>query len=173
MFNLRPKNNKGFTLIEILSAVIVLGVVAAIVSPNLLKLMNATRVKDGIAKLEGGIKDGQKQAMRLGKRCQVSIDTTNKRVTAQTVEATPENCLLSNRELDDNVLISTNDPVITFSSKGTPDNTNQSVYVVYMTDGTDEQRCLVVSTGLGIVRSGRYNGDPTTLNGNNCVALTN
>ena len=170
---MQTKNNQGFTLIEMVSAVIVLGIVAVITMPSLVGWMNYTQVKQGIAQIEGAIKEGQRQATRMGKPCQVTIDTANKRVTAQTVEATPVNCLLSNRELNDNLDIETNDATITFSSKGTPDNAADSVYIVFMTNGTDKQRCLVVSPGLGIMRSGRYNGDPATLDSNNCVALPN
>ena len=170
---MQTKNNQGFTLIEMVSAVIVLGIVAVITMPSLVGWMNYTQVKQGIAQIEGAIKEGQRQATRMGKPCQVIIDTVNNRVTAQTVEATPVNCLLSNRELNDNLDIETNDATITFSSKATPDNNADSVYIVFMTNGTDEQRCLVVSPGLGIMRSGRYNGEPATLNSNNCVEIPN
>ena len=164
---------KGFTLIETLATVVIIGIVAAIAAPNLLGLMNATRVKQGIAQVEGAIKEGQKQAIRLGKRCQVNIDTANKRITAQTVEATPVNCLLNNRELNDSLEIETNDTdtAIIFSSKGTPDNTTESIFVVHMPNGTSERRCLVITPGLGIMRTGEYNIDPATLNVINCVAL--
>ena len=163
--------NKGFTLIEILVTAIIIGVISAIAAPNLIGLMNATRVKEGIAQIEGAIKEGQKQAIRLGKRCQVSVDTVNNEITAQTVEATPVNCLLSNRELNDSLEIATNDAVITFSSKGTPDNGTESIFVVHMPNGTNERRCLIVSPGLGIMRTGEYNVDPATLNVDNCVQL--
>ena len=163
--------NKGFTLIETLGTAVIIGIVAAIAAPNLFGLMNATRVKQGIAQVEGAIKEGQKQAIRLGKRCQVSIDTINNEITAQTIEATPTSCLLSNRELNDSLEIATNDAVITFSSKGTPDNTTESIYVVHMPNGTNERRCLVITPGLGIMRTGEYNVDPATLDVINCVAL--
>ena len=99
---------KGFTLIETLVTAVIIGIVAAIAAPNLIGLMNATRVKEGIAQVEGGIKEGQRQATRLGKRCIVTIDTADNEITAQTVEATPINCLLSNRELNDSLEIATN-----------------------------------------------------------------
>ena len=162
---------KGFTLIETLATVVIIGIVAAIAAPNLLGLMNSTRVKQGIAQIEGAIKEGQKQAIRLGKQCQVTIDTANKRITAQTVEATPVNCLLSNRELNDSLEIATNDTAIIFNSKGTPDNATESIFVVHMPNGTSERRCLVITPGLGIMRTGEYNIDPATLNVINCVAL--
>ena len=162
---------KGFTLIETLATVVIIGIVAAIAAPNLIGLMNRTRVKQGIAQVEGGIKEGQRQAIRLGKRCTVTVDTVNNEITAQTVEATPVNCLLSNRELNDSLEIATNNAVITFSSKGTPDNGTESIFVVHMPNGTNERRCLIVSPGLGIMRTGEYNVDPATLNVDNCIAL--
>ena len=162
---------KGFTLIETLVTAVIIGVIAAIAAPNLIGLMNATRVKEGIAQIEGAIKEGQRQAIRLGKRCTVTVDTVNNEITAQTVEATPVNCLLSNRELNDSLEIETNDAVITFSSKGIPDNTTDSIFVVHMPNGTNERRCLVITPGLGIMRTGEYNVDPAILDVNNCVQL--
>ena len=107
----------------------------------------------------------------MGKQCQMNIDTVNKRILAQTVEATPIECLLSTRELNDNLDLATNDADIIFGSKGNPNNDIGSIYVVYMVNGTPEQRCFVVSPGLGIMRTGEYDGDPAILDANNCVAL--
>ncbi len=181
--------NKGFTLIEILVTAVIIGIIAAIAAPNLIGLMNFTRVKEGIAQVEGGIKEGQRQAIRLGKRCTVTIDTADNEITAQTVEATPVNCLLSNRELNDNLDIATNvdnngtanNFDITFSSKGTTNYTladpakSGAMFIVYMTNGTEEQRCFVIADGLGLARIGNYDGDPTAapadLEPDDCIPL--
>ena len=142
--------------------------ISAIAAPNLIGLMNATRVKEGLAQVEGAIKEGQRQAIRTGKSCTVNID--NPSTGYNYVRGA--SCLLSERKLPTNAKIATNDTAIIFSSKGTPDNGVGSVYVVYMENGTNEQRCLVVNPGLGIMRTGEYDGDPTgTLNVDNCVAL--
>ena len=47
------------------------------------------------------------------------------------------------------------------------------MFIVFMTNGTDEQRCFVIGDNLGIARTGNYNGDPTAgagaLEPNNCI----
>ena len=184
------KSNTGFTLIEILVAAIIIGVISAIAAPNLIGLMNFTRVKQGIAQVEGGIKEGQRQATRLGKRCIVTINTADNEITAQTVEATPVNCLLSNRELNDSLEIATNvvdngttnNFDITFSSKGSTNYTladtakSGAMFIVYMTNGTEEQRCFVIADGLGLSRIGNYDGDPTAapedLEPDDCITIS-
>ncbi len=164
-------SNAGITLIEMLVVSVIIAILSAIAVPNVLGMFNFGRVKEGIAQVEGGFKEAQRQAIRLGKQCRVTINAANNTITAQTVEATPRNCLLSERKLNDNLEISTNDAIITFGSKGNPDNDPASVYIVYMTGGTLEQRCLVIAPGLGIMRTGDYDGDPTdipNLDANNC-----
>ena len=159
---------KGFTLIETLVTAVIIGIVAAIAAPNLIGLMNATRVKQGIAQVEGAIKEAQRQAIRESKSCTVNID--NPSTGYNYVRGA--SCISSERKLPTNAKIATNDTAIIFSSKGIPDNGTDSIFVVHMPNGTNEQRCLVVAPGLGIMRTGEYDGDPTgTLDAINCVAL--
>ena len=181
--------NKGFTLIETLATAVIISIVAAIAAPNLIGLMNFTRVKEGIAQIEGGIKEGQRQAIRLGRACIVTINTADNEITAVTNEVPPNNCLLSNRELNDNLDIATNvdnngtanNFDITFSSKGTTGftladpNKSGAMFIIYMTNGTQEQRCFVIASGLGLARIGNYDGDPTAapadLEPDDCIPL--
>jgi prepilin-type N-terminal cleavage/methylation domain-containing protein len=47
LYNVHRKSNKGFTLVEMIVTVIIVGVIASIAAPNLLGLLNQSRVKDG------------------------------------------------------------------------------------------------------------------------------
>lgn len=169
LLKLNLPDNKGFTLIEMLAVTLVIGVIAAIAAPNLFALMNQNIVRQGLTQLEGAIREGQKQANREGESCTVTIDAVNNQITGD--------CLLSNRDLNDNIIIATNVDNngtanqfdITFSSKGnvvgltvaTPPPLNEAMFIVFMANGTDARRCLVISGVLGNMRNGTYDNDPT------------
>jgi prepilin-type N-terminal cleavage/methylation domain-containing protein len=151
------KRNTGFTLIEMLVTVIVVAVIAAIASPNLLGLLNRNRVNSALEEVEGAIKEAQKQAMRNGTSCTINIDDSSDSI--QTDNAISGGCLLSTRSLNDLVRFNSNVATVAFSGKG---NTNaSSIFVVSMENGTPQKKCLVVSSGLGIMRTGNYTGTLT------------
>lgn len=59
-------------------------------------------------------------------------------------------------------------PRITFSSKG---NTNNSgTIVINSVNNPYEKRCLVIANGLGIVRTGIYQGDIFSISGVQCIS---
>ncbi|MDJ0533853.1 MAG: prepilin-type N-terminal cleavage/methylation domain-containing protein [Xenococcaceae cyanobacterium MO_207.B15] len=167
MWHWNVRKNQGFTLIEMLATVIIIGIVAAISAPNLLGLLNRNRVNQGLTELEGAIKEAQRQAIRSGEGCTVTINTSNKSITG--------GCLLSTRDLDENLDITTNvtgtanNYDIVFSGKGNTSNSG-AIFVIYMSSGTDQQKCFVIDNTLGAMRTGDYTGNPTaTLNVNNCT----
>jgi prepilin-type N-terminal cleavage/methylation domain-containing protein len=150
------KNDKdrGFSLPELIAVIIIIGIIAALAAPSLIGLLSRNRVNDALWEIEAAIKEAQRQAMRQGKSCQINInDVTN------IINANPTNCLLSDREIDDNLTIRTNlagsPPNIIFSPKGS--NTKMGTIVV-SSDLTNHQKCFVISLGLGITRTGDYVG---------------
>lgn len=153
-------NNSGFSLLEILLAVIVVGILAAITVPNLIGLLNQIRVTDGFYQLRGAIKESQRQAKRRGKQCKILIDEINHEVNISPPDANGSytNCLLNKRTLPNGVLVKSNrvNRKITFSPKG---NTNSARTIVVYSPNTQTKKCLVISLGLGIMRSGNYKGD--------------
>ena len=162
MWHLNVRKSQGFTLIEMLATGIIISIVAAIAAPNLLGLLNRNRVNQGLAELEGAIKEAQRQAIRQGKSCRVNIDTSTNTISAyiDPPSVPPTNCLLSTREISSDITIRTNLPgsTILFSSKG---STTNSGTVVVSSDSTDTQKCFVISLGLGIMRTGEYTGTKT------------
>ena len=149
-------NEDGFTLVEMIVAVIVLGVFAAAAVPNLLGAYNRQRANAAIEQVEGAIKEAQKQAIRNGRSCTIDIENSTRTISG--------GCLLSNRVFGDYVTLNSNQNTVSFSSKGTT-NTNATIRVT--TNGGNVDRCVRITSGIGLIRSGDYNSS-----NNECVPRT-
>lgn len=157
LYNAR-KSNSGFTLIEMLVVVIIVGVIAAIAAPNFLGLLNRNRVNDAAQQVEGALKEAQRQAMRKGKPCTVDINTTSKTISSSGANS----CLLSTRDLNqNNIQLNSNRASIDFSGKGNITGTPSPVLVVSMPNGTNLRKCVVLEGVLGTLRSGDYDSTGT------------
>jgi prepilin-type N-terminal cleavage/methylation domain-containing protein len=163
--------DRGYSLIEVLVVMSVIGILATISVPNFIGLYNQYKVQEGFETVKGAIKEAQRQAMRRGRRCRIQIDETNRtiKVKSPDVYGSYEGCLLSDRNLPNGVEVKTNysTPVITFSPRG---NTNSAgTIVVYNSQNNSHKKCLAISLGLGIIRSGDYTGDVSgSVSAGNC-----
>lgn len=165
LYNVR-KSNSGFTLVELLMTLIIVGVIAALTVPNFLGLLNRNRVNDAALQVEGALKEAQRQAMRMGRQCTININTAT-RIISNPAPSTPptpatNGCLLSTRNLNNSVQLNSNSPTLTFSGKG---NINRVLanptIVVSMPNQTSQRKCVVLDGFFGVLRSGDY---PITLN---------
>ncbi|MEM8719769.1 MAG: prepilin-type N-terminal cleavage/methylation domain-containing protein [Cyanobacteria bacterium P01_G01_bin.39] len=151
---IRQKGDLGFTLIELMVALTIVGVIAAIATPSFVGLLNRIRVDNSLEELLGAIRETQKMAMRHGKVCQLNIDPKTK-----ILSSTDNDCLLTTRNINQDVIIRTNlpglNPNIPFSPRGT---TTRMGTIVLSSDLSDTQKCFVISLGLGIMRTGNYTG---------------
>lgn len=154
------KGDRGFTLAEMLLTVIVVGILAAVTAPSLVGLLNQNRVKDGFVQLRGAVKESQRIAMRRGRRCKIYLDKINQKIAISPPDSKGNytGCLFNERKLPEGVLIKNNslNSNIIFSAKG---NTSSAKTIVVYSANTQTKRCLVISLGLGIMRSGNYTGD--------------
>ncbi len=150
-------SDRGFSLIEMLVVVILVGIITAIAVPSLLGLFSRYQVDQALSTLEGAIKETQRQAIRQSRLCRVNINPTTKKITGN-----PTNCLLETRTINSNIDIRTNlsgaIPNISFSHKG---STTKSGTIVVSSNYTDRQKCFVISLGIGITRIGNYVGSKT------------
>jgi prepilin-type N-terminal cleavage/methylation domain-containing protein len=160
------KRDLGFTLIEILVTSIIVGIIAAIASPNFIGMYNRYRVEEGMRQIEGAIKEAQRQAIRNGKTCEITIGDLS-----ITTDGTNTGCLLSNRTLESDLntkfikkststttnLTGATTQGITFSSKGNTDNNSQGTFIVSH-DATNTQKCVQIEGLLGNIISGDYDG---------------
>ncbi len=168
MLIFKRNQDSGFSLPELSAVIIIISIIAALAAPNFLGLLNRNRINDALGQLEGAIKESQRLAMRQGKLCQININLGTK-----TINGNPTDCLLSDREIREDIIIRTSlsgsPPNITFSAKG---NTTKMGTIVLSSDGTDLQKCFVISLGLGITRIGDYIGSKTgSVSASNCKKI--
>ncbi|ACB52997.1 probable pilin-like protein [Crocosphaera subtropica ATCC 51142] len=152
--------NQGVTLLEIIIAAVITGILAAIGIPSLMGMLQGDQVKQGVDQIQLALQDAQKQAIRNSKQCTIIIDKT---ATPPTIDIKdphlPNNqgCLGSvERTLPNNVVMTGNftNNEVSFSFKG--NTTTMGTIVVKPAKGGGEKRCLVMGLGLGLMRTGIY-----------------
>ena len=187
LYNVLRKSNKGFTLIEMITTVIIVGVIASIAAPNLLGMLNQTRVKDALEQVEGAIREGQRLAVRRGKTCIIRFTSTGTGDDPAIAETAPDlvingntvnsdGCLLSTRAFDSEISLefddgasvadinSTNPIDILFTGKGNTTADGDIGTIIVSRSGTSLQKCLQIEGILGNIITGNYidtNGDGT------------
>jgi prepilin-type N-terminal cleavage/methylation domain-containing protein len=72
-------SQRGFTLIETLIIVAVLGVLTAIAAPSFLSFMDSVKINQTIAEVRGILQEGQRQAIRSNQPCMVAVSFSNKK----------------------------------------------------------------------------------------------
>lgn len=150
------KQEKGFTLIEMIVVTIIVGIISAIALPNLLGLLNRNQVNQATGEIEGALKEAQKVATRNGKSCTISINAANN--TISNGAGANDRCLLATRNIDDDFTLTTSRTDITFSGKGNITLAPVPVIVISFPDGSTQQKCVVIENSLGSVRTGDYSG---------------
>ena len=151
------KNNLGFNLIEISAIALVVGILAASSIPSLWGMFQQFRTDESFNQLRGAIQEAQSQAIKRSQPCTIVIDRGNKeiRVNDPTVDS---GCLLKTREIPDNVDLNLNGTsTITFNIRGGTAVASAKTIVMYDA-GESRKKCLVISGGIGLMRTGNYEG---------------
>lgn len=171
LMSLKIKNPvcKGFTLIEIMVTILITGIIAAIATPSFMTWANNRKVQQVATDIEGALKEAQSTANRKSIPCDATVSATN--ITAVTVPivtvpVTPAiNCLPSGtRQIQgDNsnlAIAGTGGASTTVSFTALGSVTNTQAFVIYRTDvpGAGTKRCVVISSGIGAIKSGTYTG---------------
>jgi prepilin-type N-terminal cleavage/methylation domain-containing protein len=169
----RRNANLGFSLAEITATLVVIGILAAIGIPNFLGMYQRFQANSAFDKVRGAIQETQLQAMRLGTTsgCTLKIDEAAKTITVDAPADDPtkyRGCLLEKVKLPDSTIIKSNNDAVKFDYKGnTPSDAD--VQTIVVSDNTqDYKKCLVISVGIGMMRSGFYNDSLTDISEDSC-----
>ncbi len=141
----------GFTLTESIVLVVIIGIFAALSAPSFLGWLNQKKVDDALAKIEGAIKETQREAIKRSQNCTVTIP----KGADQTITG---NCLITGNRQIKNVTIyydhpSPRDMAFNFKGLYIPPGTTLWVSIP---NSSVQPKCLAISTGIGLMRTGNY-----------------
>ena len=156
---LYQRKSLGFSLPEVLAIVVIIGILAALAAPSFFSWVNNKRIEDVSIQIEGALKEAQATAIRTSQQCSLTISSSS-------ITAMPQSCLPTGaRDLTQLgggtspsavTLIAANNDDIQFSPKGS--TTSSNVLVFYHPDQSQGMRCLAMSAGIGIIRTGEFQG---------------
>ena len=134
---------------------VIVGIIGAVAVPSFFGLLNRNRGNQAIAEIEGALIEAQKRAARNSRSCTININTANNTILNNTAADT---CLLTTRNINTDFTINTSSPTITFSGKGNIGGATPVIVVSFPNGGSNQQRCIVVQSPLGAIRTGDYSG---------------
>jgi type II secretion system protein H len=73
----QPNQNAGFTLIELVITVAIIGIIAAIAAPSMQTQIQQARIKDGANILEAAIKEARTQAVIMQRPTRLVLTNTS------------------------------------------------------------------------------------------------
>lgn len=176
------RSNHGFTLIEAIIVIFIIGILSAIAVPNWLALLNAQRLNAAQDQVYRAMHEAQSNAKRDKLTWQTSFQQVNvagKNVIQWVVHpasVTPTtanwNNLEPNIRLDDETTLQNSDGVrrVQFDYQGNVVlNPNQNLglgrITLSITNGGKVKRCVFVSTMLGALRPAKEHPKPQIENG--------
>jgi Tfp pilus assembly protein FimT len=177
---------QGFTLIEALVIIVVVGIFAAITAPSFTAWLNNKKIDDVAAQIESAIREAQASAIKESKTCKLYID---KQITSDPPSCLPSGprdltklgvSILSNNSSEISIGTANLDTPaqIQFSYKGTLSINSPGtagLVTIYQGTGTGGQRvrCIAIASGIGIIRTGRYLGSSPSLPTDTSTCNTN
>ena len=158
------KNSYGFTLIELISVISLIGVTAAISAPSLLGFLARSKVNSGLAELRSMLQLTQRNAMRRSRSCAMLLPDNEIENGVLT-----SSCSITGSAVLDGIWIKynrANSKKVNFSYRG---HTNSTRTIVLYSNSTKHKRCVVISNGIGMMRSGVYTrNDLTSISATYC-----
>uniref|UniRef100_B8HQ00 Type IV pilin protein, putative n=1 Tax=Cyanothece sp. (strain PCC 7425 / ATCC 29141) TaxID=395961 RepID=B8HQ00_CYAP4 len=158
---------RGWTLTETIIVVVIAATLLAIGLPSFFSYLARYRVNDGLARVRAALQTAQREAMRRGQSCTVSLPSGGNTVSGaclrgadSTVGGVPTMILPGSVILTHNLSGGATNTVA-FNFRGR--NVSSGTIIISASDNsTAWQRCLVLNPGVGLMRSGTWSGSTCT-----------
>ncbi len=165
----RRMEQGGFSLSELLISAALVGILAALSFGTGAELLARQRVEASTRLLLEGIQKGRAEAERAGQACGLSLGAEGWQAPGDGALPACRGALsdLGDHQRGSGVEWASNFPLsLRFSANGLVIDGGTAVV---WGRGTGLQRCLVMALPLGVLRVGRYEGDPQALLSGNCL----
>jgi prepilin-type N-terminal cleavage/methylation domain-containing protein len=146
---------KGFTQAELMVAILVMGILAAIAAPNLSQWLRQKQVDAAFNQIEFALQETQTEAVKRHQACYLNLP----RGDDPTLTG---NCLVTGDRVLKDVTLNHNRTSdswkISFNEYGENRSVSNDPGTLWLssTDGNVRSKCLVISVGIGLKRSGKY-----------------
>ncbi len=139
---------------------VIVGILASITIPSMVGLMAKNSLESSMSQVKGAIQEAQRSAIKNGQSCTINLSAT----AVSSTNTSTNICMTSPVSLSSGMTLSvptgsTMPSTFSFSYKG---NTATDLTLILSSTKTSTQRCLVISAGIGIMRSGTYSGTTCT-----------
>jgi prepilin-type N-terminal cleavage/methylation domain-containing protein len=165
-------NEQGFTLIEVLVVLLIIGILSAIASGSWLALLNAQKLNSALEQVYLGIKTAQSQAMQENRTWQFSIreQTVNNQKIVQwathPAKINPSDALWNDLgasiKLDAETTLALSGGVrqVKFDYNGNVTQPPLGRVTLSIVNGGEMKRCVFVSTIIGALRKSQNQSKP-------------
>ncbi len=160
--------NRGFTIIEMMVALIIFGILAALGIPSFISMNNRAKLKNNFVDFSSHLLEVQRAAIRQSKSCTINLPTSG--MSSPTLDSP---CSISSNLNLNYIKMRNNIASISFNYRGdtSTSTSTKGTIVLSLLDGTGEQKCLVISPGIGLIGTGNYDAsDLTGTDPNKCYS---